>query len=63
MSKNDRWKQSTPLMQLRAILANVAGNAMNHDDKIINDQKFINITKLHIDELMNLLPYVEQGHW
>jgi hypothetical protein len=63
MSKNPLWKQPTPMMQLRAILASAEGHSSIHESGIISDHQFIDVSKLHINELMNLLPYVEKGSW
>jgi len=61
--KDPRWKQPTPIMQLRAILGSLGGWAENQKDGIVTDARYIVYAQEHTEQLLNLLPFVEQGHW
>jgi hypothetical protein len=63
MNKDHRWKQPTPIMQLRAILGSLEGHQSNQEDGIIADSAYIVRAQEHTNQLLNLLPFFEQGHW
>jgi hypothetical protein len=50
-------------MQLRAILGSLGGWAENQKDGIVTDARYIVYAQEHTEQLLNLLPFVEQGHW
>lgn len=58
-----RWKQPTPVMQLRAFLFSLEGQTSNANKGIIRSEQFLRTVNLHVQELQALLPYVEKGHW
>jgi len=63
MSRDPRWRQPTPIMQLRAVLASLDGNKQVHIEGIIIDVQYMRRVDEHIEQLMNLLPFVEKGNW
>lgn len=62
-TRNPRWRQPTPMMQLTALLFGIEGHKCNHDEGLITDQQYIEVVTQYIDELYALRPFVELGHW
>jgi hypothetical protein len=61
--KDPRFKQPTPVMQLLALTGSFEGHLSNLEDGIITEIQFANYMADHIKMLVNLTPFVEQGHW
>jgi hypothetical protein len=61
--KDPRWKQPTPVMQLRTILGSLEGHLSNQESGVITDAAYIVYAQEHTYQLLNLLPFIEQGHW
>lgn len=57
------WKQPTPLMQLRAIVAAVDGHTDNWRSGILSHRAYAHRASSLSDQLTALLPFVERGDW
>lgn len=62
-NKDPRFKQPTPVMQLIALTGSFEGHAANLEEGIITELQFCRSMADHIKMLVNLTPFVEQGHW
>jgi len=62
-NKDSRWRQPTPLMQLIALTGSMEGHKCNHTEGIISDSYYCRQLDDHVDQLVNLQPFIKQGKW
>jgi hypothetical protein len=61
--QRQRWRQTTPSMQLRAIVMALEGHFRNRQDKITTEYEFQECVEEFLEEVKGLYPHLDVGAW